>query len=82
MGLVASELDFFSELVKTDEEGFKSVNYVGLAPHLIEAIKELKKENEELKSETEKTKVSTEQRIAAMEARLMKIEALAEKAHR
>lgn len=47
-GLIAQEVEeLFPELVKTDERGMKSVNYIGLVPHLIEAIKELKKENQE-----------------------------------
>jgi hypothetical protein len=42
-GLVAQEVEaMFPELVKTDDKGFKSVNYTGLIPHLIEAVKELK----------------------------------------
>jgi hypothetical protein len=47
-GLIAQEVEeLFPELVKTDEKGMKSVNYIGLIPHLIEAVKELKKENQE-----------------------------------
>jgi hypothetical protein len=42
-GLVAQEVEaMFPELVKTDDKGFKSVNYTGLIPHLIESVKELK----------------------------------------
>ncbi|WP_138480279.1 tail fiber domain-containing protein [Dyadobacter bucti] len=53
-GLIAQEVEaLFPELVKTDEKGMKSVNYVGLIPHLIEAIKELKKENQERLGELE-----------------------------
>lgn len=51
-GLIAQEVEaLFPELVKTDEKGFKSLNYVGLIPHLIESIKELVKQNEQLKAE-------------------------------
>ena len=53
-GLIAQEVEaLFPELVKTDEKGMKSVNYVGLIPHLIEAVKELKKENQERLGELE-----------------------------
>lgn len=51
-GLIAQEVQkIFPELVQTDEKGFLSVNYIGLIPHLIEAVKELKNENNDLKSE-------------------------------
>ena len=35
----------------TDKEGYKSVDYSRLTPVLVEAIKELKKENDSLKAE-------------------------------
>jgi hypothetical protein len=46
-GVVAQELEeVFPELVVTDEHGYKSVNYVGLIPHLVESVKELHKKDE------------------------------------
>ena len=49
-GLLAQEVElYFPELVKTNPDGEKSVNYIGIIPHLIEAIKELKQEIELLK---------------------------------
>lgn len=49
-GLLAQEVQaVFPELVQADDKGLLSVNYLGLLPVLIEAVKELKKENEELK---------------------------------
>jgi hypothetical protein len=54
-GLIAQEVQkIFPELVQTNEKGFLSVNYIGLVPHLIEAIKELRNENITLK-ENQKT---------------------------
>jgi Chaperone of endosialidase len=51
-GFIAQEVQkIFPELVQTDEKGFLSVNYIGLIPHLIEAVKELKNENNSLKLE-------------------------------
>ncbi|ACT94557.1 tail fiber domain-containing protein [Dyadobacter fermentans] len=48
-GLIAQEVEkLFPELVKTDSKGFKSLNYTGLIPHLIEAVKSLKSHNEAL----------------------------------
>ena len=45
-----------TELVKEDKEGIKSVNYSGIIPYTVEAIKELKKENDELKAELKELK--------------------------
>lgn len=48
-GVIAQEIeDFFPELVSTGKDGFKAVNYIGLIPHLIEAVKELDKKTEEI----------------------------------
>jgi Chaperone of endosialidase/Head domain of trimeric autotransporter adhesin len=50
MGVIAQEVEkIYPELVSTDKDGYKSVNYVGLIPVMIESIKELKKEIDELK---------------------------------
>lgn len=54
-GVLAQEVEAqMPELVKSDEDGMKSVNYSGLIPYLVEAVKELKKENEILKEEIKK----------------------------
>jgi hypothetical protein len=54
-GVIAQEVELeMPELILTDEEGNKAVNYNGLIPHLIEAMKELKKENDLLKKRIEK----------------------------
>jgi len=51
-GLLAQQVEQqMPELVETNSAGIKSVNYSGMIPYTIEAIKELKKENEELRSE-------------------------------
>ena len=50
-GLMAQEVEkVMPELVITNEAGVKSLNYSGLVPYLLEAIKELKKEVEQLKA--------------------------------
>lgn len=42
LGVIAQEVEeVFPELVRTDELGYKQVNYVGLIAPLIEAVKEL-----------------------------------------
>jgi hypothetical protein len=53
-GLIAQEVEVqFPELVSTDDKGFKSVNYTGLIPHLIESVKVLKEMVKDLESENE-----------------------------
>jgi len=48
-GLIAQEVEvYFPDLVSTKEDGYKAVNYTGLIPHLIEAVKELDKKIEEI----------------------------------
>jgi hypothetical protein len=66
-GLIAQEVEeLFPELVKTDEKGMKSVNYVGLIPHLIEAVKE---QNKQIVTLTEQNKqiVKLEERLEAVQ---------------
>lgn len=54
-GLIAQEVaEVFPELVNEDKEGYLSVNYVGLIPHLLEAVKELNEQNEALISRIRK----------------------------
>lgn len=56
-GVLAQEIEKqMPELVNTNDEGVKSVNYTGMIPYLIEAIKELKEVNEKLKIEIIKLK--------------------------
>jgi hypothetical protein len=56
-GVIAQELqNILPELVIEDKDKKLSVNYIGLIPHLIEAVKELKNENEDLKSNYEQIK--------------------------
>ncbi len=52
IGLIAQEVEKqFPELVETDRNGFKSVNYPALVAPLIEATKSLKNENAALKQD-------------------------------
>ena len=47
IGLIAQEVEeVFPELVHTEKEGYKSVSYSNLVAPLIEAVKELKEQNE------------------------------------
>ncbi len=50
LGVIAQDLEkVFPELIITSSDGFKTVNYIGIIPVLIEAIKEQQKEIKELK---------------------------------
>jgi hypothetical protein len=54
VGLIAQEVkEVFPEVVSEDNDGYFNIDYTKLAPLLIEAIKELKQENEELKESNE-----------------------------
>lgn len=57
IGVIAQELEAqFPELVKTNAEGYKSVNYDGLSAVLIEAVKELNAKVEKLEAENSQLK--------------------------
>jgi hypothetical protein len=65
VGVLAQELEqVLPELVNTGPDGYKAVNYAQLTPVLIEAIKELKAENDTLKART----ATAEAKAAAAEA--------------
>jgi hypothetical protein len=50
-GFIAQEFEkVIPELVKTDKDGYKSIDYVKLTPVLVEAIKEQQKQIDELKA--------------------------------
>lgn len=54
-GVIAQEIEqVLPELVKEGSDGMKSVNYIGIIPLLVEAIKEQQKQIDELKSLLEK----------------------------
>ncbi|ACT94555.1 tail fiber domain-containing protein [Dyadobacter fermentans] len=73
-GLIAQDVEtLFPELVKTDAKGFKSLNYTGLIPHLIESVKTLAALNAKLGSENAGIKsenVAIQALLAALTARL------------
>ena len=57
IGVIAQEIEeVLPELVSTDNDGFKSVDYVGLTPLLIEAVKELKAEKDAMQEEANELK--------------------------
>ena len=63
VGLIAQDVEkIVPELVSTDGEGFKSIDYAKISVLLIDAIKEQQKSIEQLKNEIEllKSKTGTE----------------------
>ncbi|HAK80615.1 MAG TPA: hypothetical protein DCM71_27860 [Runella sp.] len=73
-GVLAQELQkVLPELVHSDIQGTLSVNYIGLIPHLIEAVKQLNTLNDELKARNEvlERKVETLQQL---DSRLRQLE--------
>jgi hypothetical protein len=54
VGLIAQEVrEVFPQVVSEDNNGYYNIDYTKITPLLIEAIKELKSENEELKQSNE-----------------------------
>lgn len=67
-GFIAQEVEkVFPDLVGTDSNGYKTVNYVGVIPVLTEAIKAQQDEIQELKSENEQLKSTLEQLLKRVE---------------
>ena len=67
-GFIAQEMEkIFPELVSTDANGYKSVNYIGVIPVLVEAVKSQQKQHQADKAE-----------IADLKARLNRLENLVE----
>ena len=60
IGFSAQEVEkLFPEMVQTDADGYKSVDYSRMTPVLVEAIKEQQKQIEELKKKVEKLEKSS-----------------------
>ena len=74
-GFIAQEVEkLFPELVQTDAEGYKSVNYIGLIPHLLEAIKKLDTENNTLKADLKEEREIQSKKMDELETRLRILE--------
>lgn len=57
-GLLAQEVEsVMPELVTTNEQGIKSVNYSGVVVYLLEAIKDLKRQNDQLQAKLMQVKL-------------------------
>ena len=72
IGLIAQEVEkIYPELVHTDSEGYKTVDYSKLTPILVEAVKELKAQNDQLKARADTKDAEMEQ----LNERLQNLEA-------
>jgi len=72
-GLIAQEVeDILPELVTVDEKGYKAVRYSALPLHMLQAIKELKGENDALKAELKAQREAMEERLRRLEAAIIK----------
>ncbi|MDN5217318.1 tail fiber domain-containing protein [Fulvivirgaceae bacterium BMA12] len=72
LGFYAQELQkVFPELVQEDNEGFLAVNYIGLIPVLVEAVKELQVSDENA--------AAYDSKITALESRIVLLEQLMKK---
>lgn len=69
IGFIAQEIEkIYPELVNTNEDGYKSVDYSKFTPILVEAIKEQQEIIDNLKVENERQKSVSDARIAKLEA--------------
>ncbi|MBL7813867.1 MAG: tail fiber domain-containing protein [Saprospiraceae bacterium] len=77
IGFIAQDLEkIYPELVETDEKGYKSVDYSKVTAILVEAVKEVKKENDDLKAEVQKLKAELNQKDKTTEGVLLRLEKL------
>ena len=80
IGLIAQELELvFPELVNTDVEGYKSVDYSKLVAVLIEAVKEQQKEITDLQSDITKQETEMKQVKASINDIYLLIDVLSPK---
>lgn len=61
IGFIAQEIEIiFPEMVETDAQGYKSINYIQLTPVLVEAIKELSEQVKTLQNQNKNLEASIE----------------------
>jgi len=73
VGVIAQEVEtVLPEAVSEDEKGYKWVGYSKLTPLLIEAVKELKAENEQLKKQLKSQNKLLTQRLEALETKIQR----------
>ncbi|HSN62528.1 MAG TPA: tail fiber domain-containing protein, partial [Ferruginibacter sp.] len=78
LGLSAQEVEkYFPEIVQTNDDGYKAIDYSRLTPVLIEGIKEQQQQIEKLQKENAAIKLQNEKLIIAFEKLNQKVESLA-----
>ncbi|UOR06436.1 tail fiber domain-containing protein [Hymenobacter aerilatus] len=83
VGLLAQEVEkVYPELVSTDAQGYKAVNYAQLTPVLLEAIRELAAQNEALQAQLRQQQQRAEASTTGFEQRLRALEGAADRAAR
>jgi len=66
--MIAQEVEkYFPELVSTDDQGYKTLNYAQFTAVLLEAIKEQQVEIEKLQKENQNMKADFNQRLQVLE---------------
>ena len=76
VGFIAQEVEkVLPELVKTNKDGFKAINYAEMTAVLVEAVKELSAQIDDLKKENSQLKAEA-LKVESLEQRLLRIEAL------
>ena len=69
IGVLAQDVQkVFPDLVRKGPEGYLAVNYIGLVPVLIEAVKEQQEENLSLRQQLEQQEALMEQLLRRIEA--------------
>jgi hypothetical protein len=80
VGLIAQEVEaIYPELVSTDAQGYKAVNYAQLTPVLLEALKELKAENDALQARTTTATATAAAAAAKADAATAALESLSQR---
>lgn len=76
-GVIAQEIEkVLPELVKTDNEGYKSVDYMGMIGLLVKGFQERGEEIERLKAELAAERANDRDELTALNDRLSRLEAL------
>jgi hypothetical protein len=83
LGVIAQELEpYFPELVLTDREGYKTVDYSKLSAVLLQGLNEQQKEIEMLREELSESQNEWAKRLSALEQKFMEISGMEPLAHK
>jgi fibronectin-binding autotransporter adhesin len=77
IGVIAQEVkNVFPQLVSSDPSGALSVNYAGLVAPLIEAVKEMKADNDNLRTELKSSEAANDNEAAKIKTLTARLDAL------